>query len=64
MNVGEDGMYCFFDPNTEKVCVYPLTDSERSAMVTEHGSVSALIESEKVLPHQINLFRKQVPYAR
>ena len=55
----DGGLYCFFDPKVETVCIYPLTSSERSTKMVEYGSVSASVEGEgPVRPHQINLFRR------
>ena len=37
-----EGMYVFFDPLVERVSIYPLTSSERSAMVKKCDSGDAV----------------------
>ena len=64
VDLGEVGMYCFFDPEKEKIFIYPLTKNEGSDRLNDVVSVSALVEGEGAAPHQINLFRKKVPYAQ
>ncbi len=46
------GSFCFFDPRIEKICVYPLTSTERCAMV---DSVSCeAVEAEADAASQLN----------
>ncbi len=45
--VEPDGLSCYFDPLTERVEIYPLTDEEKSARLDMMSSVSAMGEGEE-----------------
>ena len=64
IDLGDDGMYCFFDPKVEKIYVCDLTSSEKHLMIKTYGSVSGAGGGGGVMPHQVNLFRKEIPYGR
>ena len=57
VDLGEDvGLYCFFDPKRERICVYPLTSPKSPGILESMVSVSALETGTGVAPHQVNLF--------
>jgi len=65
VDLGEGvGMYCFFDPLKEKICIYPLTDLESPGILESMVSVSDLETGDGVPPHQVNLFRKELNYGK
>ncbi len=54
------GVYCFFDPRRERICIYPLTSPEPPGIMENMVSMSALETGTGVAPHQINLFRRSL----
>jgi len=42
IDLGDSGMYCYFDPGSERIEIYPLTSREKTSMLKEYGSVSGL----------------------
>ena len=42
IDLGDSGMYCYFDPGSEKIMIFPLTDEEKQGSVVMYGSVSGL----------------------
>ncbi len=45
--VEPSGLSCYFDPLTERLELYDLTDEEKSVRLDTQGSVSALIGSDQ-----------------
>jgi len=63
VDLGDPGMYCFFDPKKERIFIYPLTAHEEPGILESMVSVSDLETGTGVAPHQVNLFRlSEVPY--
>jgi len=42
IDLGDSGMYVYFDPDSERVMIFSLTEQEKLDTLKEYGSVSGL----------------------
>jgi len=60
VDLGDVGMYCFFDPRREEIIILPLTSPKGPGIIESMVSVSALENGERLVPHQLSFYREVI----